>query len=367
LKNELFLNDSLLSPDNVGESFSIPNKEVPDSHKKSLPPSKRGGRPRAPTEAQEKPLAQRTESRSPRPEIVCWKEGRQWMAAVEIPEEFLEKSGLAVFQDGSPLTREGSRETCWPLERVLGEVVVQWNEGEAVQETRVVPGRDDYLLFKLSGQEQNQGRHVKSPSSGSYLVMAPDHWERDDTLSGPPPVTPESVFLHGYQAHFFELEKDGDRKIAFRTPTGDSFAIESKAPQFELVGNRLCDATEKIGPLFGERPPQIRARDNQTWKDVGTIVVGEEGSGRDRWRKAFHPEQCIIEQDLPSEVANRKGDGIFSDFTTRTMILLRAWTLDSYTPSKRSGYLSHLPFPLKMGIGRCASSFSTSPVVPYNR
>jgi hypothetical protein len=50
------------------------------------------------------------------------------------------------------------------------------------------------------------------------------------------------VSFTGYQAHFFELEKEGDGKIAFRTPTGKSFVIESKAPQFELVGNRLNDA-----------------------------------------------------------------------------------------------------------------------------
>jgi hypothetical protein len=142
-------------------------------------------------------------------------------------------------------------------------VVVQWNEGEGVQETRAALGQDGYLLFKLSGKNQNQGRRVKFLSSGSYLVMVPDDWERDDTLSGPAPVAPESTSLFGYQAHFFELEKDGDGKIAFRTPTGKSFVIESKAPQFELVGTRLNEASGDRGPLFGGRPPQIRALDGQ--------------------------------------------------------------------------------------------------------
>lgn len=301
----------------IGEEKGHKAEEVQpevETEIKQLEPVKRGGRPRGFSQERERQPAQETTSRCPKPEIICWKKERQWMAAVEIPEEFLEKSGLAVLQDGSPLTREESREACWPLERVFGEVVVNWNEGEAAQETRVVLGQDGYLLFKLSGQDQNQGRHVKSPSSGSYLVMAPDPWERDDTLSGPPPVTPEPVFLHGYQAHFFELEKDGGRKIAFLTSTGKSFVIESKTPQFELVGNRLCDATEKIGPLFGERPPQIRAPDDQTWKHVRTIVVGEEGSGKGRWRATFSPMPGRTEQVLPSGFEERKGGWYFLRF-----------------------------------------------------
>jgi hypothetical protein len=94
---------------------------------------------------------------------------RQWIPAVEIPEELLENSGLAVLQDKSPLTQEESKETCWRLERVFGEVVVQWNESEGVQETRVALGQDGYLLFKLSGQEPESGRRVKSPSLGRIL------------------------------------------------------------------------------------------------------------------------------------------------------------------------------------------------------
>ena len=274
-------------------------------------PGKRGGGPRGPSKAPGKPPVQGTESRRPKPEIICWKKERQWIPAVEIPEGLLENSGLAVLQDGLHLTQEESKETCWRLERVFGELVVQWNEGERVQETRLALGRCGYLLFKLSGQNQSQGRRVKSPSSGSYLVMVPDNWERDATSSGPPPVTPEPVFIPGYQAHFFELEKDGVGQIAFRTNTGELFKIESKVPQFELVGNRLCDATEKIGPLFGERPPRICGAAKGTWEGIGTMVVGEEGSGKGRWRKVFRPNAGEIQQDLPSEVAGRKGGWYF--------------------------------------------------------
>ncbi|MBC7078672.1 MAG: hypothetical protein H5T92_10265, partial [Synergistales bacterium] len=269
------------------------------------------------------------------------------MAAVEISEEFLEKSGLTVLQDGLPLTREESREACWSLERVFGEVVVQWNEGEAVQETRAVLGQDVYLLFKLSGQDQNQGRHVKSPSSGSYLVMAPDHWKRNCKLSGPPPVKPEPVFLPGYQAHFFELEKDGGRKIAFLT--SKLFVIESKAPQFELVGNRLNDASEDKGPLFGEAPPRIRALDEQGWKNVGTIVVGEEGMGKKRLRTHFAPNSEGQEQDLPSKVAARKGGWYFVRLYDTKDDLLESLDFRFLCALKEIRLLQPFPLPLEDG------------------
>jgi len=274
-------------------------------------PAKRGGRPRVPTKSPEKLEAQKTDSRRPKPEIICWKKERQWIPAVEVPEELFESPNLAVLQNGLPLTQDESRERCWHIKEAYGQVVIRWKEDEVAREIKIALGEERHLLFKLSGQDQNQGRRVKFPSSGSYLVMVPDDWVRDDTLSGPPLVEPESVFLTGYKAHFFELEKGGDGKIAFRTPPGDPFVIESKAPQFELVGNRLCDAIEKIGPLFGERPPQIHAMNKLAWKNVGTIVVGEEGGGKGRWRKAFRPNPGEIRQDLPPEVAGRKGGWYF--------------------------------------------------------
>jgi small subunit ribosomal protein S9 len=285
-----------------------------EREKRQRKPEERGGRPRGTARNHTEGPLQEAKRSLESPEIVCWKKERQWMAAVEIPEELVEKPGLAVLQDESPLTQEESKEARWRLERLFGKVVVQWNEGDGMQETRIALGQDGYLLFKLSGENQNQGRRVKFLSSGSYLALVPDDWERDDTLSGPPPVTPECTSLPGYQAHFFELEKGGERKIAFRKPTGEIFEIKSKAQQFELVGNRLCDATEKIGPLFGMRPPQIRAPDDQTWKDVGTIVVGEEGGRKGRWRMAISPKQGLVEQVLPPEVEARKSGWYFLRF-----------------------------------------------------
>lgn len=282
-------------------------RQIPLNHR----PPRRQPRPKEPSG---KRSPQETKQRHPKPEIVCWKRERQWVPAVEVPEEFLENPALTALQNGSPLLQDESRENCFRLEQASGEVVVGWNEGEDIQETKIVLGQEGYLLFKLSGQNQNQGRRVKFPSSGSYLLVVPENWERDAAVSGLPPVAPESVSLTGYQAHFFILEKDDDGKIAFRISAGQPVVVEPIASRFDLVGARLNDASEDMGPLFGEKPPQIRAVDDQVWRDVGTIVVGEEGLGKGRWRSAFSPMEGLIAQDLPAEIAARKSGWYFLRF-----------------------------------------------------
>lgn len=280
-------------------------------------PIKRGGKPRGPAQDLEKGRTQGVPLRLPKPEIVCWKRERQWVVAVEVPEELLEKPGLTVLQSGSSLLRDEIEEACWRLEQVSGDVIVRWNEAEAVREVKVNLGQKNYLLFKLTGQNLNQGRRVKSPSSGPYLVIAPNDWKRDELLAGPPPVMPESTSLVGYQAHFFDLERGGDQEIAFHLPDGRRRVLKAKAPRFDLVGNRIEDASEHMGPLFGKGPPRIRALDAQAWQEVSTVVIGEEGRGRRKWRTEFRPDPDKMEQDLPSEVADRKGGWYFLRFYDR--------------------------------------------------
>ena len=50
------------------------------------------------------------------------------------------------------------------------------------------------------------------------------------------------------------------------------------------------------------------------WADVGTVVIGEEGSGRGRWRTSFSPAPEGRERDLPAEVAPRKDGWYFLRF-----------------------------------------------------
>lgn len=291
-----------------------PKEGSPSANERRRKPIERGGRPGVPIGPEE--IGRRAEKtpRRSQPEIVCWKRARQWFMGVEVPEELLgNREDLLVYQDGSPLSPDDSREARWLLKSISGQVTVRSSEGDVSQDVNLTFGQGGYLLFKLSGEDLNQGRLVRSASSGSYVVVVPETWERDETVAGPPPVKPESVAFDGYIAHFFDLEKGGETRIAFRTPEGDPITIPLSSARFELVGEQLEDAADHIGPLFGE-PPKIRALDAQVWKDVKTIVIGEEGVGRKKWRTAFSPDSGRQEQEPPPEILLRRGGWYFLRF-----------------------------------------------------
>ena len=289
-----------------------PRQGAPRATQRRRKPIHRGGRPRGSTQPR-KP-SQATVSRRQKPEIVCWKREQQWFIGVEVPEQLLGEGGgdLKVYQNGALLSRDDIREGCWLLNSISGQVTAQ-RRGEPVKGFNLSFGQYGYLLFKLSGESLNQGRLVKSSSSGLYLVIVPDSWERDETVSEAPPVMPEPTAIDGYSAHFFNLEKSRGTRIAFRRPGGDSIIVPSGSIRFELVGIQVEDTTEGVGPLFSG-PPKIRALDTQAWKDVKTIVIGEEGPGRGKWRTAFSPHTDSDEQELPSEVQKRRGGWYFIRF-----------------------------------------------------
>lgn len=276
-------------------------------------PEKRGGRPRTSSEKQEKQSPQESHRRNPKPEIVCWNRERQWVVGIEIPAELLDYQDCEILQNGVELEQDESREDRWKLKSPNGIILIRWCQDTKFREIEIVHGQEGYLLFKLNGS-QNEGRRVKAPLLGWNLVLAPENWKRNETLSGSPRSAPESVAFDDYQAHFFINEKGSDFKIAFNKSTGELVIIEANASRFELAGTVLPDITENVGPLFGQRPPRIRGVVHQIWKDVGTIVVGEEGSGKRRWRKTFYPDPKGKEQDLPSEITDRKDGWYFLRF-----------------------------------------------------
>lgn len=286
------------------------NADTPKIQKEKKPigpterrkPEERGGRPRGLFLS----YSEKTETPSPRPpktevelkpEIVCWKRETQWMLGVQVPEELLEKPDLKVSQNYLPLEQDDFERNRWLLRQLQGEVSVCWDENKESTVCNV----NEYLLFKLGVLERDWGRCVKSCSTGIYLAVVPGSWERDEVLSGHTFVEPENTCFEGYKAHFFDL--GNNEKISFRT-LGGPITVETRI-QFELVGQQINDASEEFGPLFGQTLPRIKARDD-IWHQVGAIVVGEEGPRRGRWRKSFAPATGVDEQDLPSEIADRK-------------------------------------------------------------
>jgi len=184
-------------------------------------------------------------------------------------------------------------------------------------------GDDVWLLFKLSGRGLEQGRMVKQVSSGSYLAIVPKTWQRDEEKAGTPPTTPEPAFLEGYLAHFFEITESASSRIAFCNELGQSIVIDSGGPRFYLVGPRIQDESGRVGPLFVGSPPRLAIM-NGHWSDVQTIVVGQEGSGRQRWRKSFEPKADRAQQVLPYEVFERKAGWYFLRFYDSTDTLIES-------------------------------------------
>ena len=322
-----------------------------EEENKWVEPGKRGGRPRGSTRERERQQAQETKSLRPKPEIVCWKRGREWILGVEVPEELLESSGLVVLQNTSPVTQDETEEGSWRLNEASGHVEINWKQGEENEKIEIALGQNRYLLFKLSGR--NRGRCVKNPSFGSYLVVVPESLERDETLSGLPSANPEPTSISGYCGHYFDLERGSGNRIAFHTADDTSLLVNPNMPRFELVGSRLNDASEEMGPLFAEKPPQVRTLDEQAWKDVETIVVGEEGSGTGRWRTTFSPISGPIEQDLPSELTVRKGSWYFLRLYDRAGDLIES--LDFRFVRGLNGINVHQPSPVPLQVGHTAA------------
>lgn len=268
-------------------------------------PINRGGKPRGPT-GPPKVQPPVTKTPPPKPEIVCWNEGWNWVIGIEVPEEL---EIISVTQNGELLEHDDTDEARYRLKHVEGEVKVTWTEGEK-DISLAGPGRN-YLIFKMRENWKDPGRLIRYSTAGYYLVIVPQEWGRDEEVTGPASVAPESVQLAGYKAHFFYQEQKGNTVIGFISPDGERIQVESGGSRFQLVGKEIDDASGYVGPLFGEQPPLIQTLDEKRWGNVGVIVVGEEGSGRNRWRMQFDPQVGVNEQKLPEEIVNRRGGWYF--------------------------------------------------------
>src|SRR5262249_9753946 len=125
-------------------------------------------------------------------------------------------------------------------------------------------------------------REVRRPSRGLTLAIVPDRWEYDECKSGLSPIEPEAIDVPGYRVHFLSAHTSGT--TVFNRPSGIPFEVTSSIPRLLLIGHRLHDAEEAMGPLFGGELPFLQADKDEDPAQVHTIVVGVEGRGPGRWR-----------------------------------------------------------------------------------
>jgi len=187
-----------------GEKGSRPKKAEARQQRELVSPENRGGRSRGTVQKDQVEHERKRRPRTLKPEVVCWKREREWILAVELPDDFSESRDVIVVQEDKPLEKDAAK-GCWRLSQLHGEVVVRILEVENESSFKITLGDAGCLVFKLSGGDRNQGRRVKRASSGSCLVVVPKDWKRDETRAGAPPYEPEDVCPSGYRAHFFEL------------------------------------------------------------------------------------------------------------------------------------------------------------------
>jgi len=288
----------------VKEETQKKTKEA--SGRKQIPPVKRGGRPIGLKKQKKEKSPQGKKIRPLKPEVVCWREGWNWFIGIEVPREI---TSITVAQNGELLEYDNVEDERYCLKSIEGQVKVVWAGGK--KNIGLMNKERNYLVFKMKKNWKELGRLVRCPTTGYYLIIVPQEWKRNEEETDAVPVEPESVQLGKYKAHFFYQEQSIKTVISFVTAKGERVRVESGNPLFQFVGREISDESEEMGPLFSENPPSIEILDEQGWSNVGVIVVGEEGSGRNRWRTQFIPQVDARKQKLTEEVVSRHGGWYF--------------------------------------------------------
>ena len=256
-------------------------------------------------------------------DVVCWEKTRQWHLCVELSDEILDANDeIEIRQNNSRLKKSSYQENWWNLNQSFGEIVIRDRDGEILDGLNLGEENQGCIIFKLVGESRSFGRKVKHTSSGMYLLVAPDTWVPADSSC----FSEETLSIPSYRAWFFVSENSTGRTLVFNDPDGNPVGLPVKTQQFFLTGNQLIDAGEFGGPLFGTAPPCIQKPGEQTWNEVDTIILGEEGPGRNRWRMEFQPRQDDIVQKLPADLLKRNIGWYFLRFYNSEQDLIE--TLD---------------------------------------
>jgi len=228
------------------------------------------------------------------PELICQKKGGCWQLAIKISGRLPDCFNLKITQDDLNLVRDEVNEDYWPLIS-MNPIFIEWKDGDRSKRKKYELQEDGTakpLLFKLLSKNDNIGKFVSAPSSGSYFAIVPEDWVREESLSGSEPAKPEHISIKGFRGHFFILQKSFNFIIAFKNSYGELVTIEPKGSRFYLNGNQIIDANEEASLLFGERFPSI-VDSIKKWNDIGTIIIEEETDN-------INKHQWILEPDINS-------------------------------------------------------------------
>ena len=295
------------------EEFSFPPDIIKEKKLESniIEAGKHGGRPRKSEEISLDSKGEKERELQPRINILCKKNSWQWEIGIEIPDDLEFMENLCVLQAGEELNKVVQHKTLWFLKDIDVPVLIHWTEKD-IPKCISIKADKKQLLFKLTDDQEN-GHLVKTISIGSYAVFVPEKWVRDDSISGSPTVDPENATLEGYKVHFFDFLYGDLGTVAFYSEDGKPISF-SKKLQFELLGNRIPDISDNIGPLFGGSIPMIQMTTLKSLIQITTIVIGEEGSGTKKWRTTLPYNQHSDLQQLPVELSTKGANWYFVRF-----------------------------------------------------
>ena len=221
---------------------------------------------------------------TPRPELICRAAAGLWEVLLFADDEC---EVAEVCHDTGPLSRVYDE---WPLPAIDGRLTISFASGEQ-RELSLFDGAAP-LIFKLGSKWTGVGRKVDSISSGHFIVIAPNTWQR----TGQAPVAPQQCTGVDFTAHYF-FARNADQASADVDVGGfKECQVALASVRFKLDGRRVFDDSAQ-GPLFVGAVPILRPASEVVW-----ARIGEEQGGC--WKGAnFSP----TERSLADVLQGRQG------------------------------------------------------------
>ena len=138
-----------------------------------------------------------------------------------------------------------------------GRVTVSCQDGQK-HVTPLFEG--DPLIFKLRKNWAGEGRRIARITSGHFIVVAPNSWQR----TGRAPVEPDNCADPAFQAHYFHRDATVADGGVDGLPEWGGFLL---ATGIELTGQHLYDDSDD-GMLFVGDAPTLESSPEIEWARV---------------------------------------------------------------------------------------------------
>ena len=218
------------------------------------------------------------------PSILAFHQSGQWQFFVELPKQTIPEEKITYLAQGQIKLEHQENNLFGPLRHldIAIEICLE-NSGKSI--INLISNNNPVLIFRLTDDGSDwKGTLVSKISKGFYLAIVPTTWKRDEENGGYPPIDPELLNIDRLTAHYFDTQED--QGISFIKSDEKQYKKKPSKIDFVLTGQCINDDEERMGPLFHGEFPSILGNYN-LWKDIRSIVIGEEGQGDGQWREHY--------------------------------------------------------------------------------